>query len=163
MNVITIQQTPPWDKFYLVAWTLTISWTTKKNTCWRQQPLGLNSYTNQARAKLKLGNKNWLSHCIGGIIICTYLTYLQFTLCNNVANIMVLDINVLCPLIEHLIFSKVYCTLAVTKQVNARIIFTKLSAQTVQPDGLFTCFDNSHAFSLRSRLSNDRLHLLSNS
>jgi hypothetical protein len=34
---------------------------------------------------------------------------------------MVFDINVLGILMEHLIFSKIYSTLIVTKQVNARI------------------------------------------
>ena len=46
----------------------------------------------------------------------TNLAYLQFTLLNNVSNIMVFDINVLCSLMEHLILSKVYGTLTVIKQ-----------------------------------------------
>ena len=48
----------------------------------------------------------------------TDLAYLQFTLSNNISNIMVLDVNVLGPLREYLIFSKVYSTLTVTEQGN---------------------------------------------
>src|SRR3954471_16007382 len=68
---------------------------------------------------------------------------------------MVLDINVLSSLMEHLIFCKVYGTLTVTKQSNARIISTKLSKQTFQPNRFFASFSNSHIFSFSSRLCNN--------
>ena len=59
----------------------------------------------------------------------TYLAYLQITSSNNISNIVIFDINVLCLIMEHLILSELYCTLVATKQVNARIISTKLSIQ----------------------------------
>ena len=44
----------------------------------------------------------------------TDLAYLQFTLCDHITDIMVLDANMLSPLMEHLIFSETYNTLTVT-------------------------------------------------
>ena len=49
---------------------------TKKTLAGAKQPLGLNSYTNQARAKLKLGNRNRLCHHISRIIMSADLAYL---------------------------------------------------------------------------------------
>jgi hypothetical protein len=69
----------------------------------------------------------------------TYLAYLQFTLYNNIANIMVLDINVLYLIMKHLIFSKVRDTLTIRKQINAKIISTKLSMQTFIPSPQSWC------------------------
>jgi hypothetical protein len=88
----------------------------------------------------------------------TYLAYLQFTLSNTFENIMTFCINVCYPLMElHLIFSKVYGGLIVTKQVNARIIFTKVKIQTFQLKRLFARFINSHIFCFSLRLGNNRL------
>src|SRR3954471_11270430 len=70
---------------------------------------------------------------------------------------MVLDINVLSSLMEHLIFCKVYGTLTVTKQSNAIIISIKLSKQTFQPNRFFASFSNSHVFGLSSILCNNSL------
>jgi hypothetical protein len=53
----------------------------------------------------------------------TNLAYLQFTLCDYISHIMLLDINMLDPLMEQLILiSLVYSTLTAIKQVNASII-----------------------------------------
>ena len=62
------------------------------------------------------------------------LAYYQFTLCDYITNIMVLDINMLSFLMKHLIFSETYSTLNVTEQINARINSTKLSKQIFQPN-----------------------------
>jgi hypothetical protein len=100
---------------------------------------------------------NWLCNHINTIIMSTNLAYLQFTLCKNVANIMVLDISVFCSRMKPLIFSKVYDTFTVTKQVNAKFISAKLSIQTFQPNKHFAYFINSHVFCLGCRLGINKL------
>uniref|UniRef100_A0A0A9HEM9 Uncharacterized protein n=1 Tax=Arundo donax TaxID=35708 RepID=A0A0A9HEM9_ARUDO len=60
---------------------------------------------------------------------------------------MIPHINMLCSFMKHLIFCKANSTLTITKYNNARIISTKLSIQTSQPNSFFECFRNSHIFS----------------
>jgi hypothetical protein len=65
------------QKNLLVASKVDFSLNNKENTFGTEQPLELNGYTKQARAKLKLGNKNCI--CLssyGRIIMSTYLSYL---------------------------------------------------------------------------------------
>ena len=72
----------------------------------------------------------------------TDLANLQFTLCDDITNIITLDISMLSSLMEHLIFCETNSTLTVTEQVNARINSTKLSKQT------FSQTDSLHALAI---------------
>jgi hypothetical protein len=62
----------------------------------RQTTLGQNNYT-----KSKLSKRNQFCRRINNITMSTNVTYLQFTLSNNVSDIMVLNINVFCSLKEY--------------------------------------------------------------
>src|SRR6266508_2210744 len=60
----------------------------------------------------------------------TDLAYFNITLSNNISNIVMPHINMLCPFMKHLIFCKTDSTLAITKYSSARCNFAKLSIQT---------------------------------
>jgi hypothetical protein len=78
-------------------------------------------------ARVKQLYQEHVKHHINWIKICTNLAYSQFSFCNYFPNIMIININVLCHLMKHLILCNANGTLTVIEQHNARCISTKLS------------------------------------
>lgn len=108
------------------------------------------SNTNQVQAMFELGMWWWLRLHISWIVCSTNLQDLNINIFNNVSNKMIPDINMLRPLMRHVIFSQVYNTLTITLDNSNFMIHADLSKQASQPNS----FLNSHIFCFCSRESN---------
>jgi hypothetical protein len=70
---------------------------------------------------------NKFGHHVNWIEMSIDLAYPQFTFCIYFSDIMILNINVFCPPMKHMILYKSNNTLTVTEQCNTQFISTKLN------------------------------------
>src|SRR4051812_21468680 len=97
---------------------------------------------------LELLSCRWLSHEVGGILICVNFLHLDFCGIESISNPMVANLNVFCPCMKPLILCKTNSTLAVTLNCHKTLLKTQVACQSSKPNNLLCNFCQCHILRL---------------